>query len=313
MNEPPATHESNVGLAWARLLRISAAPSAIANILAGYLVQNGTWEPGPPLVLLCGASLCLYLAGMVSNDLFDRHRDAELSPSRPLVTGAVSVGQANFAYLLLLGFGNGIAAGVGLQSLLVALSITVMVWLYNGPFKTTPIAPWIMGSCRFLNILLGASFAVSRPAGEWSSLSWFATEVIWVAIGVGVLISGLTLFARHEHKTNRRNWLLMSAAVLFAGIALIGTSVLSDDLPRSSGFLLLLVLVTAPILIRIVRAVIYCEPLYVKMAVITVLRSLILFDAAICFLFGEASLLYPLVVAGLIIPSTMLGRWISST
>ena len=36
------------------------------------------------VLLLVGASSCLYLAGMVLNDYFDRDKDAQERPARPI-------------------------------------------------------------------------------------------------------------------------------------------------------------------------------------------------------------------------------------
>ena len=57
--------------AYARLLRISNAPTALADVWMGYAVANGRLEPTRELLLLSLASLCLYHAGMALNDLHD--------------------------------------------------------------------------------------------------------------------------------------------------------------------------------------------------------------------------------------------------
>ena len=94
---------------------------------------------------------------MVFNDLFDRRQDAVERPGRPIPAGQISVrGAAIFGSVLMVG-GLVAAAFAGRASLEVAVLLAACIMCYDGGIKRTPIGPVMMGSCRFLNVLLGAS------------------------------------------------------------------------------------------------------------------------------------------------------------
>src|SRR5207237_816269 len=67
------------------------------------------------IALLVAASSCLYLAGMVLNDYFDRRRDAVERPARPIPSDRISPGAAAGlgAALLVCGVALAAAAGIG--------------------------------------------------------------------------------------------------------------------------------------------------------------------------------------------------------
>lgn len=294
-------------LAWLRLLRISALPSAMSNILLGYLIVHESWMPWQPLALLLLASSCLYLAGMVSNDVFDYRRDLEERPNRPLPSGAISLSTAIAAYTFLMGTAAVCGLFLGWRSLLVIAGIIICIFLYNGVFKASHFGPIFMGSCRVLNIVLGGSVlpeGVSAPP----TILW------WVALSVGLLITGLTLFAKYETQNNSRRWLVGSAAVIVGGITMLATtgvlffSPLNFHVAKAAG---LVVLLSMPALIRIMTAISKPQPKLIQGAVISLLRSLILLDAAVCFLI--APMFYCICVMALLFPAMFLSRVIPPT
>ena len=72
------------------LIRPPNVFTAFADSLAGLLVLVGLGIPAPhrawAIVLASG---CLYLAGIVFNDVFDREVDARERPMRPIPSGLV--------------------------------------------------------------------------------------------------------------------------------------------------------------------------------------------------------------------------------
>ncbi|MFM8703951.1 MAG: polyprenyltransferase, partial [Planctomycetia bacterium] len=73
-------------LDWARLLRLPNHATAVADVLAGFLIvsQARTIEwPPQGLWWAIAASLGFYGAGMVLNDVFDLAIDLEERPGRP--------------------------------------------------------------------------------------------------------------------------------------------------------------------------------------------------------------------------------------
>ena len=187
-----------------RLLRLPNAFTAIADVAMGFLfVHQGL---SPPLVFAClaVASVHLYLAGMVLNDVWDVEIDRVARPERPLAAGRISVRTARrlgFG-LLTLGVASGWLAGfLGLvpeaivwRAGVVASLLAINVVLYDGVLKRTVLGPVGMGICRFLNVLLG--MAVAAPAGDHSLGLGFASYQFVPAAGIGLYIVGVTWFAR---------------------------------------------------------------------------------------------------------------------
>src|ERR1051326_562728 len=76
-------------LAYARLVRLPNAFTAMADPLAGWFAGGGG-APGWHLPLLVTASACFYTSGVVFNDCVDYELDCVERPERPLPSGAVS-------------------------------------------------------------------------------------------------------------------------------------------------------------------------------------------------------------------------------
>lgn len=197
--------------AWARLVRLPNLPSPLADIALGALVAG--WPADPlPLVLLALASMAFYAAGMVLNDYFDLAEDCLQRPERPLPKGDISRRAAGVAGHGLLGLGLAFATLAGRffggnnpTPGHVGLALMAAVWLYNGWAKRTPMGPVVMGACRGLNVLLGASLA-----GESGLVA------AWQPAGACALyIAGLTWFARDDSGTSRP-WRLAAAAGVVA-------------------------------------------------------------------------------------------------
>ncbi len=71
-----------------QLMRFPAVFTAMADILLGFLLNHDSFQHDlMGLGLLLVSSSCLYLAGMVLNDVFDREVDARERPNRPIPFG----------------------------------------------------------------------------------------------------------------------------------------------------------------------------------------------------------------------------------
>ncbi len=299
---------------WLKLIRISAAPTAISNILVGFLLIHAGWSPVVPLIWLIAGSFFLYSAGMVSNDIIDISTDKKNQRHRPLVEGLIGLRQARYVCMVLFLLGIICPLAVGGRALIIALLLAIAILLYNGPLKQTWAGPIAMGSCRSLNILLGASYLPQSVMVESTWLGW-PPSVWWISISLGILITGLTYFAKNEATASNRWRLIVGAVIIMVGLTGFATSGLAAFNPpsRAGVFPLLIFLISAPVIIRLGLAIRSCQPRQVQFVVISLLKSLIVYDASFCLLFGQPDFSYALIVLSLLLPCVVLGRWISST
>lgn len=310
-------------LVWLKLARISALPTAISNVLMAFLIANGTWSPVPELVLLLLASSCLYIAGMILNDVYDVEIDRKERPSRPLPSGAISVGAArNTGYgLLFAGIISAFAAGLigaaegqalDVRPPVIAFILAVAIVLYDGVLKKTFLACPLMGSCRALNICLAASTCEIAAQSQLV----LPIRIWWIAFAIFVLITGVTWFARNETGQSTLGVMLVPACVIFAGLvayAVIPQFDREHYVDRFANlFLLLILLLSAPVVRRVCTALASGTPRHVQQAIISVLRSLIILDAAVCVLVPDGPY-YAIAVLCLLIPSYLLSKLVSKT
>lgn len=278
---------------WARLVRIPTVFTILADVSAAYLLVAGGPQPLERFLCVVVAGVCLYWSGMIFNDVFDVVQDREERPNRPIPSGAIGIGAAKLAGVMLLVSGVGLAAASGYIQVegleqtwrpgLVGLVLGIAILLYDGPLKKTPLGPVAMGSCRFLSFLLGASpFLV----GEMPD-SIFPQHVIMAAAGMGIYVMGITLIARREAGITTKQVLWVGIAVLTMGCAVMAIS------PRfagadvrfrfegDSGFALLIGMIGFTIVYRAVSLLSDPSPQRVQMVVRNALLMLI--PLAACF------------------------------
>jgi 4-hydroxybenzoate polyprenyltransferase len=299
-------------LAFAQLLRLPNVFTAFADIcLAGAATGAVTDRPGT-FVLVLLASGCLYLAGMVLNDYFDRHEDAKARPFRPIPSGRVRQTTAFGLALLLVCIAVLLATIVSLpvndpfpdtrKPMAIALILVAAILAYDGYLKRTPIGPLGMGLCRFLNVILGASAAGIDP---WTPIN------IHLAGVVGVYIVGVTWFARTEEADSNRRQLRLAAAVM--AVALLGGLALPVHFKPGTApwyFPYLLTAFGFLVGLPVVRAVRRPDPKTVQSAVKRCVLGLIVLDAVLATAFvGLPGLLILLLLP----PALVLGKWVYST
>jgi len=308
---PPSTLR-----AYLQLVRVPNLFTAMADVVMGFLFTHAAIGGGDAWVfgLLVGASTLVYAAGVVLNDVFDFAVDARERPERPLPSGRIplSVARKLGAGLLLVGVAwawlGGFLAG-DLRPGLVGSGLAGCVVLYDAVLKRTPLGPVTMGACRLLNVLLGMSAAV----GPWGDEHWLA------AAAMGTYIVGVTWFARTEAGQSRRRHLVPATAVIVGGIGLLWmvpgrcdpaelVPLLQDEPGRWS---LLMAVLGALIGFRCLRAVVEPVPYRVQTAVRQCILSLVILDAAACFV--VRGIPGAVMVLVLLVPTVVLGWWIEST
>lgn len=323
LDQPPAIEPAppvaagSRSLAWWQLLRLPNVFTALADVAMGFLLTHSAAKPRDQFAAMATASACLYLAGMVLNDFFDRHLDARERPERPIPSGRVSAGAARTLGFCLLGAGLAAGGAASLlagetRSVLVALALAAAIVAYDGWLKRTPLGPLAMGACRSLNVLLGMSAATA-----WHPMYWI------VAAGIGTFIAGVTWFARTEAIESQRGQLALATVVLLAGLAILAwyPSWRTPDLTELSwphyalqmGQQWYLFWGVLAVLLgwRAARAIVDPSPLNVQRAVRNCIMSLIVLDAAVCV--GVRGPYYGATIVLLIFPAMLLGRWVYST
>lgn len=294
--------------AYLELLRLPTVFTAMADILLGFLLVHGQFEPLPSFVGLLVASCCLYLSGMVFNDLFDVQQDLQERPQRPIPSGRVSRRTAALlgSGLMVLGV---IAAGtVGVISLGVAVGLVIAVLAYDAVLKRTPFGPVGMGTCRFLNLMLGAS---AYPLAEFAT--FWSPPPLTIALGLGIYIAGVTWFARTEAQISSRGALLGSLGVMDVGLVILGWHIVTQPKPGQPPFaLMLLCLIGISINSRGLRAVSDPVPQRVQGLVKLYLLNYVTLSATMVYWHtGNGAL--TLLTAGLVIPAMLLSRLIAMT
>jgi 4-hydroxybenzoate polyprenyltransferase len=288
---------------WSRLTRLPNLPTALADIALGALATGSLPEHWPGFGLLLLASGCLYMSGMVWNDFFDADQDARERPDRPIPSGQISRRAAAFAGAILMLLGVAFAVAVGWHSAVVAGLLVVAIFLYDGWLKRSALGPVAMGTCRFLNVLLGVSVT--------GTLAWPLGPHL--ALAVGLYIVGVTWFARTEARESSRAALASASSVMLAGLALgVAVAVHKPEGTASPAFVPLLVALGFWLGFPLRRAIESPTPANVQSGVKRSLMGLILFDAALAAgTAGTAGLLILVLMA----PSLYLNRkrWLYAT
>lgn len=303
----------------AQLVRLPNVFTAIADIMLGFLFTHESFQPVGVFALLVLASALLYSAGMVLNDVFDNDVDALQRPGRPIPSGRITLQTAATLGFGMLGLGAAMAWGAGFlavdelrdasvwRSGATATLLAIAIVLYDRVLKRTPLAPLVMGSCRFLNVLLG----MSASPFAWGPVNYL------VAAGVGVYIVGVTIFARTEAEQSSRPQLMFGLVVMVLGIALLAwfPSWETGDEPMAINapprWLLFWTLIGMLIGWRCVVAIRDPMPETVQSAVKNSLMSLIIIDAGAVV--AVQTPLHAMMILALIVPMMLLGRRLYST
>jgi 4-hydroxybenzoate polyprenyltransferase len=302
----------------AQLTRLPNVFTALADICLGALVAGALPEEWAAFGLLLLASACLYMGGMVWNDFFDVEQDRKERPFRPLPSGRVTMRTAAALGAGLLAAGvafaalaDALAGGSRLNATLIAGGLVAAILLYDGWLKRTWAGPLGMGLCRMLNVLLGLS-AAPEWVGGWG---------IYLAFVVGIYIVGVTWFARTEARSSSPHALLAAAAVMVAALLLglavpelgrTGVRAAARTEPFLGSLLFPYLLVALGFLVGfpVYQAIQRPAPARVQAAVKRAVFGLVLLDAVLAVgLAGAVGLALVL----LLVPATLLGRWVYST
>jgi 4-hydroxybenzoate polyprenyltransferase len=320
-----ASAESSKLLAYLQLCRAPNVFTAIADVAMGFVFVAGSLEPVGAFACLAIASCLLYTAGMILNDVYDFDVDLQERPSRPLPSGRISRDRAQMLGYGMLAGGILLASCVSLiatmpaalawRSGAVALLLAASVVAYDKILKKTQLGPFAMGACRFLNVLLGMSFAAT---GDMTPFNFDMSHLV-VAGGIGVYIVGVTWFARTEAQESSRPLLVFGIGLMAAGIMLLAFFPRYASIELAQRFHIqptfvwpmAIFLLTVSILRRCLVAVANPTPQHVQAAVKHCILSLIVLDASVALLMADWP--YAVGILALWIPTLLLGKWVYST
>lgn len=299
---------------WLQLLRLPNVFTAVADVMMGFLVTRHELQPALYFSLLVATSCCLYLSGMVLNDVFDADVDAREQPDRPIPSGRISLSAAKLVGWGLLAAGLLIAWCLAVliandwRPGVVASLLAACILMYNGPLKRNRIAPLLMAECRFLNVLLGMSLSL---------IIWDEFEIL-IATGIGIYIFGVTVFSRTDAETSSRRRLVSGLLILVGGMSLLAAvPVLTGHRPplapgiSTSGWYILWAALALIASRRCVMAIFEPSPPRVQAAVRFSVQSLIVLNAAICV--GYLGPYWGFAVLALIAPTFLLTTWLNAT
>jgi len=294
-------------LAYAQLLRLPNVFTVFADVLLAACAAAFIDRIQLAYMLLGSGSL--YLAGMVWNDIFDRHEDARTRPFRPIPSGRVPLRSAIILGIALMALGwFAMAKGLTFGPLaeyapFLPGVLVAAILLYDSWLKHTVVGPVAMGGCRFINILL--CYAAGWGHGHPQELGWHLAGI------VGVYIVGITWFARTEEGTSQKAQLFPAAGVLVIALGLAAAMPVHLAPDAAPVYFIYLLAGYAFYAGRsVIAAIRVPTSKNVQNAVKTCILGLIIFDAILAMAFvGWKGLLIVL----LLIPAHRLGKWVYST
>lgn len=256
---------------WLQLLRAPNLFTVPGDPLAGFVLASGG-ALRPAALLAIGASLALYSAGLLLNDLCDLAEDRAERPNRPLPSGAAEPGSVRAAATMLFLIGNAFAACLGTQAILIAIALTAAIVAYNTAAKRVPVlGAIVMGMCRGLSLLLGAA-ALGQASGQ----------LVLLAAGIVTLyIASITHLARHETQATAPPLArILPASVLALGLlAIAGRSPAGWQYPGPATLAIALAFVVLE-----TRRLFLPKPPPLPPIIGSLIRVLLIVQAALCLL-----------------------------
>jgi len=185
--------------AWLEILRISNLPTVWTNVLVGAVLSIAVARPSNPslisVLIAIIAGSCLYLAGMVFNDVFDLEIDRRERPGRPIPSSRIGRGAATTIGAVLLAIGVGLPWFHGVIAGSVATGIGVMLLAYDALHARTAWSVLLMGGCRAGLYILGMA-CLNDPTGSGAD-----DGLLLAVIGGGIAaihVAAFSMVARDE-------------------------------------------------------------------------------------------------------------------
>jgi len=191
--------------------RPSHIATVISNCLAGWWLAGGGNTNSISFVLV--GTLLVFLGGAFLNDAFDVTFDRQHHRTKPVPARKIGLRSVWRVGLFLLLAGTLVLQWPGRTTAVLALALVLCVILRNALHRLIPFSPVLLGLCRFLLYLLGASVAV-RGINGWS---------IWSGLAIACYAIGLEM-ASSSREDGRPCWSAAALVLAPAGLAAIMNS-----------------------------------------------------------------------------------------
>jgi len=269
---------------WLQLLRAPNLFTVPGDPLAGFLVACGMASGrvsylDDRAVYAVFASLCLYSAGLIMNDIFDIAEDRRDRPHRPLASGAIPLRSAWIVGVILSGIGILLMTIVADRAgLLLSALLLGCIGFYNGFTKRIAILGAInMGACRGLSLLLGAV--------AFSGSLNFPPFLLLCAVIAAAYIAAVTNLARYETRESSPVFARVLPGVVLLGAFLLFSAGHASLLQSRATMLLAISLIlTAAEIGRLFRK--DAPPL--PPVIGALIRVLLPIQASFCLVFGSS-------------------------
>lgn len=196
---------------WLRVLRIPNLFTVPAEpVAAFYMASSASLRDSVTLAWTLAAILCIYAAGLIWNDVFDRRRDAQARLLRPIAMGLISPRVAASVAWLLAGCGSLLAWHVGVVPFAMSIALIASVLAYDRFFKKISVLGVVtMGLCRGLSFLMGAAAAATGLS--FSVRIWIAAAIVTTYVAT---VTELARRERYPHNPSLEVWGPATATLL---------------------------------------------------------------------------------------------------
>jgi len=251
------------------------------------------------------SSSLLYLAGIVFNDYFDIEIDKKERPTRPLPSGKITKRKALTIAISSMIAANVIALVINWTSFIIAIILTTIIIAYDYGLKHNNITgPIVMGLARSINVILGAS-----PALSTLLLSVTASKMLlFIAISLFLYVVAISILSKKEVSGKATNLIIISSlSIVFVDIAAIAIAGLIGVFqPVVFAFLVLFTVVMIITFRPILRGLDNLAPIDIRNIIKNMIISIIILDSV--FVSGLIGLPYGFATLLLLVPSVLLSR-----
>jgi len=181
---------------WIKLTRAPVALSALSSSICVYLASGGPVIIVPIGLLFLISAFSVW-SGMIWNDLADRVEDRQYRPTRPLVSGKISVKAAAGLASVLLSSCVLLALAGGKTFLTGVFVLQVCILAYNFGPRGGAWGPLLLILCRLINASLGALLVWGSEPSSSFIQPHFSLLVLYL-VGLGMYMLFISLVARRE-------------------------------------------------------------------------------------------------------------------